>query len=597
MRREWLANFVAQDSYSVTRTVDGLPYFLALTDTAGQEEYRGLWAATNLKSDAFLLVYDITNGQSLEALGYFMDMIDIEAEQRLEDNERLIRELGPNDGDIVVGMPPPVKIIAGNKCDLKDSRVVSARDGLEYARKHGCGFMETSAREMVNIEETFALIVRRVVEARRLHKEQQQPPKQIEQEQPSEKMGASTSRAPASDAKEKTGDGRSRRGRFLGRTGTLRKRLNRASSSGGENEQRGNGSVQQNVTPETQSQAENDFAVDDYLPEGMTDIIDSSLEVQSSFPPFPDYDLDWPDVMGNLENFLVPDRLEFNGTPTRTVLAGEIYQERIIYSIKRMKAYPNVLLREGQTPFIHKKLYADAIPLPIQDALGICALYNEKNENNENLVFQTIRLKAGRLIETNSQPGLSLVERLSSVQALILFQIIRLFDGDVRQRADAENDAATLKEWTKQLQLRMESIDTTSAEVTSPSSSLTIDSWRSWVFSESLRRTVITSHGLLGLYCFLKNGWDDSHYDFEYLSFCGQRALWEAPSMYYWKTALSEKLPLPIHFNRWDDDVADAKPSDIEDLGMTMMVLMKGLDYCCQWAGSEHLERFGLSLV
>ena len=53
-------------------------------------------------------------------------------------------------------MPPPVKIVAGNKCDLKDDRIISSRDGLEYARKHGCGFMETSAREMVNIEETFA---------------------------------------------------------------------------------------------------------------------------------------------------------------------------------------------------------------------------------------------------------------------------------------------------------------------------------------------------------------------------------------------------------------------------------------------------------
>ncbi|KAL1866567.1 hypothetical protein Plec18167_009024 [Paecilomyces lecythidis] len=231
-----------KDSYSVTRTVDGLPYFLALTDTAGQEEYRGLWAATNLKSDAFLLVYDITNGQSLEALDYFMDMIDIEAEQRQEDKERLIRELGPNDGDIVVGMPPPVKIVAGNKCDLKDSRVVSARDGLEYARKHGCGFMETSAREMVNIEETFALIVRRVVEARRLHKEQQQPPKQIQQEQPSEKTGASTSRTPASNAGGKAaGEGRDRRGRFLGRTGTLRKRLSRGTPSGGEDERTSGG--------------------------------------------------------------------------------------------------------------------------------------------------------------------------------------------------------------------------------------------------------------------------------------------------------------------------------------------------------------------
>ena len=49
-----------------------------------------------------------------------------------------------------------MKIMAGNKCDLKEARVVSSRQGLEYARSKGCGFMETSAREMVNIEETFA---------------------------------------------------------------------------------------------------------------------------------------------------------------------------------------------------------------------------------------------------------------------------------------------------------------------------------------------------------------------------------------------------------------------------------------------------------
>lgn len=54
------------------------------------------------------------------------------------------------------GAVQPVKIVAGNKCDLKEGRVVSSRQGLEWARARGCGFMETSAREMVNIEETFA---------------------------------------------------------------------------------------------------------------------------------------------------------------------------------------------------------------------------------------------------------------------------------------------------------------------------------------------------------------------------------------------------------------------------------------------------------
>jgi hypothetical protein len=142
----------------VTRTIDGLPYLLSLTDTAGQEEYRGLWETANMKSDAFLLVYDITNEASLCALSFFLDLIAIEAEQREEDNNRLMKELGDEvevEG-LEVGLPPPVTIVAGNKCDLKDARVVAARDGLETARKHGCGFMETSARDMVNVEETFA---------------------------------------------------------------------------------------------------------------------------------------------------------------------------------------------------------------------------------------------------------------------------------------------------------------------------------------------------------------------------------------------------------------------------------------------------------
>lgn len=128
-----------EDSYSVTRIIDGQPYYLSLTDTAGQEEYRGLWAASNLRSDAFLLVYDITSASSLDTLDYFLCMIDMECEHRQDS-----------------GTVQPVRLMAGNKCDLKDSRVVSSRQGLEYARGRNCGFMETSAREMVNIEETFA---------------------------------------------------------------------------------------------------------------------------------------------------------------------------------------------------------------------------------------------------------------------------------------------------------------------------------------------------------------------------------------------------------------------------------------------------------
>ncbi|KAF2663595.1 ras-domain-containing protein [Microthyrium microscopicum] len=154
VRSQWTSEYdpTIEDSYSVTRTIDGQAYHLQLTDTAGQEEYRSLWAASNLRSDAFLLVYDITNSASLDALTYFHDMIAMEEDTRAD-----------------ASAVAPVKLVAGNKCDLQSQRVVRSVQGLEWARARGCGFMETSARDMVNIEETFALLVRRVVEARRIH--------------------------------------------------------------------------------------------------------------------------------------------------------------------------------------------------------------------------------------------------------------------------------------------------------------------------------------------------------------------------------------------------------------------------------------------
>ncbi|EPE05224.1 ras protein let-60 [Ophiostoma piceae UAMH 11346] len=179
VRSQWTSEYdpTIEDSYSVTRHIDGVTYHLGLTDTAGQEEYRGMWASSNLGADAFLMVYDITSNDSLEALQYFNDLIDMEAETRL-DNAARARKAGMTFDEIVFSgggltgggarAVPPVKIVAGNKCDLQESRNVPAARGLDWARRRGCGFMETSARLEVNIEETFALIVRRVVEQRRL---------------------------------------------------------------------------------------------------------------------------------------------------------------------------------------------------------------------------------------------------------------------------------------------------------------------------------------------------------------------------------------------------------------------------------------------
>ncbi|EMD00119.1 hypothetical protein BAUCODRAFT_365674 [Baudoinia panamericana UAMH 10762] len=182
VRSQWTHEYdpTIEDSYSVTRTIDGITYSLHLTDTAGQEEYRGLWSASNLGADAFLLVYDITRGSSLQGLEYFNQMIEIERETRLEQGQVL-----------------PVCIVAGNKCDLQGMRQVGAKEGLEWAKTRGCGFMETSAREMVNIEETFALLVRRVRDMRRDHARGIQPtlPSAVARTQPLDPLPVSNEKA------------------------------------------------------------------------------------------------------------------------------------------------------------------------------------------------------------------------------------------------------------------------------------------------------------------------------------------------------------------------------------------------------------------
>jgi GTPase KRas len=100
-------------------------------------------------------VYDITSPPTLEQLSYFDDLINMMTEE-LNDSVR------------------KVKVIAGNKCDLASQRTISSAEGLTWARTRGMGFMETSAKLKVNVEETFALIVRRVVEARKAAVEQHQ---------------------------------------------------------------------------------------------------------------------------------------------------------------------------------------------------------------------------------------------------------------------------------------------------------------------------------------------------------------------------------------------------------------------------------------
>jgi GTPase KRas protein len=56
------------------------------------------------------------------------------------------------------------KVLLGNKVDLEVYRQIGTLEGMELAKKwKNCGFFEMSAKNRVNIEESFNDIVKRIV--------------------------------------------------------------------------------------------------------------------------------------------------------------------------------------------------------------------------------------------------------------------------------------------------------------------------------------------------------------------------------------------------------------------------------------------------
>jgi hypothetical protein len=88
---------------------------------------------------------------------------------------------------------------------------------------------------------------------------------------------------------------------------------------------------------------------------------------------------------------------------------------------------------------------------------------------------------------------------LLGTQALIIYQIIRLFDdSSIRQRVNAERQLGVLDAWTT----RLKNMVAACQDGLLPSKS----TYEHWVAMESARRTVLVSVMLQAIYSLLKNG-------------------------------------------------------------------------------------------
>lgn len=149
-------------------------------------------------------------------------------------------------------------------------------------------------------------------------------------------------------------------------------------------------------------------------------------------------------------------------------------------------------------------------------------LYANKTDANRGIILRVLHDNVTRLYVSSGTTGLTPIEKLARVHALLFYQSIRLFDGDITLGQQAQNDFKLLDTWIGDLLHHRDNLndceymDTAtlrnnppqSWEVRigsppfpshSPSLFFSNTIYQRWIFAESLRRTVLIGYALKSL--------------------------------------------------------------------------------------------------
>jgi len=135
------------DNYQATIGIDFMSHkmyiedkvvILNLWDTAGQERFKSLIPSYIKDSAVAIVIFDITNRASFMSVEKW-----IEDARAMRDDEVLL-------------------VLAGNKCDLQSHRQVTTQEAEAFARDRSLLYMEVSAKEGINVVETFNEVAKKL---------------------------------------------------------------------------------------------------------------------------------------------------------------------------------------------------------------------------------------------------------------------------------------------------------------------------------------------------------------------------------------------------------------------------------------------------
>ena len=133
-------NTIGVDFRVVTLKCNDIISKIHIWDTAGQERFRSLALNYMNNSHGFIFIYDITSSESFEKVEKWISLA-------LQKNNHTV-----------------ANFLVGNKSDLEQERKVSKDKAEAFAKDKKLFFLETSAKNHINVEKLFYYFLYKMVE-------------------------------------------------------------------------------------------------------------------------------------------------------------------------------------------------------------------------------------------------------------------------------------------------------------------------------------------------------------------------------------------------------------------------------------------------
>lgn len=285
------------------------------------------------------------------------------------------------------------------------------------------------------------------------------------------------------------------------------------------------------------------------------------------------------------------------------VLLSALMSSRFEYPVDILKDVPRRMVMENQTPWSHPKLYSSGMPKVMQgtspallntlltatDAYACCALYITKNRINGPMITSHIHSRHQEL--ALSPLPTTPTDLLAHAHALILYQIMHLFDADLNAADTAVSldilSISALQSTTSLLFSSTHFPHTQQPNQQPPTlhPTTTLTFWTLWILEESARRSIIVALFLIQVLRIFR-GDTDLHCDGKLgvlHSWYFSAHLWTAASAYEFATAWSEKRHFIVHNADFDQVLEEAEPGDVDCLGKMLLVTSRGVDVIRDW--------------